>query len=146
YFHFTQAVYRNIQQLKLSSSYNNDDAVKHLCRQLMALPLLPEPVIEYTYDELVSNLSTTMRTAMNDLLIYFQEQWFVNVSTSQWCVHGFAMRTNNNTEGLGARTKQAQTISIQRRIDNLDKRYYDGLINVIEYLDGLSFTVVKRKK
>ncbi|CAF5142161.1 unnamed protein product [Rotaria magnacalcarata] len=50
------------------------------------------------------------------------------------------------TAGLGARTKQAQTISIQRRIDNLDKRYYDGLINVIEYLDGLSFTVVKRKK
>ncbi|CAF2843336.1 unnamed protein product, partial [Rotaria sp. Silwood2] len=40
----------------------------------MALPLLPEPVIEDTYDELVSNLSTTMRTAMNDLLIYFQKQ------------------------------------------------------------------------
>jgi hypothetical protein len=48
--------------------------------------------------------------------------------------------------GLGARTKQAKTIAIQRRIDNLDKRYYDGLINVMEYLDGLSFTVAKRKK
>ena len=24
--------------------------------------------------------------------------------------------------------------------------YYDGLINVMEYLDGLSFTVAKRKK
>ncbi|CAF2058936.1 unnamed protein product [Rotaria magnacalcarata] len=186
YFHFTQAVYRNIQRLRLSSSYNNDDAVKHLCRQLMALPLLPEPVIEYTYDELASNLSTTMSTVMNDLLIYFQEQWFVKVSTSQWCVHGFAMRTNNNAEvfhgrfnrrvqvthsniwsfikflqgeecrfhhiytqftaGLGARTKQVKTISIQRRIDNLDKRYYDDLIHVMEYLDGLSFTVAKRKK
>ncbi|CAF2988800.1 unnamed protein product [Rotaria sp. Silwood2] len=48
--------------------------------------------------------------------------------------------------GLGARTKQAKTIAIQRRIDNLDKRYYDGLIDVMEYLNGLSFTVAKRKK
>jgi hypothetical protein len=48
--------------------------------------------------------------------------------------------------GLGARTKQLKTLSIQKRIDNLDKRYYDGLINVMEYLDGLSYTVAKRKK
>ncbi|CAM4840926.1 unnamed protein product, partial [Rotaria magnacalcarata] len=47
--------------------------------------------------------------------------------------------------GLGARAKQAKTIAIQRRIDCLDKRYYDGLINVMEYLNGLSFTVAKRK-
>jgi len=33
-----------------------------------------------------------------------------------------------------------------RRIDHLGQRYYDGLINVMEYLDGLSFTVAKRKK
>ena len=48
--------------------------------------------------------------------------------------------------GLGARAKQAKTIAIQRRIDCLDKRHYDGLINVMEYLKGLSFTVAKRKK
>jgi hypothetical protein len=48
--------------------------------------------------------------------------------------------------GLGARPKQAKTIAIQRRIDNLDKRYYDELIGVMEYLNGLSLTVAKRKK
>jgi hypothetical protein len=47
---------------------------------------------------------------------------------------------------LGARSKQAKTIAIQRRIDNLDKRNYDGLIDVMEYFDGLSLTVAKRKK
>ncbi|CAM4774886.1 unnamed protein product [Rotaria magnacalcarata] len=50
------------------------------------------------------------------------------------------------TAGLGARPKQAKTIAIQRRIDTLDKRYYDGAMNAMEYLDGLSFTVAKRKK
>ncbi|CAF1927976.1 unnamed protein product [Rotaria magnacalcarata] len=50
------------------------------------------------------------------------------------------------TAGLGARPKQAETIAIQRRIDTLDKRYYDGAMNAMEYLGGLSFTVAKRKK
>ena len=48
--------------------------------------------------------------------------------------------------GLGARSNQAKTIAMQRRIDNLDKRYYDGLIDVMQYLDDLLFTVAKRKK
>ncbi len=50
------------------------------------------------------------------------------------------------TAGLGARPKQAKTIAIQHRIDNLGIRYYDGVINVMEYLDGLSLVVAKRKK
>ncbi|CAF3845879.1 unnamed protein product [Rotaria sp. Silwood1] len=186
YFHYSQAIYRAIQRVGLSSSYNNDDSIKHICRQLMALPLLPEPVIEDTYDELIRNSSITMRKKLNDLLEYFDEQWFNKVPISQWCVHGLSIRTNNNAEafhsrfnrrvqlhhpnmwsfikflkgeesrfhhmytqfnaGLGARTKQAKTIAIQRRIDNLGQRYYGGLINAMEYLDGLSLTVAKRKK
>ena len=48
--------------------------------------------------------------------------------------------------GLGARSNQAKTIAMQRRIDNLDERYYDGLIDVMQYLAGLLFIVAKRKK
>ena len=48
--------------------------------------------------------------------------------------------------GLGSRPKQAKTIAIQRRIDNLGQRYYDGCISAMEYLEGLSFTVAKQKK
>ena len=55
------------------------------------------------------------------------------------------MYTQFNAD-LGARAKQARTIAIQHHIDNLDKRYYDGQISVMEYLDGLSFTVAKWKK
>ncbi|CAF3041057.1 unnamed protein product, partial [Rotaria sp. Silwood2] len=39
------------------------------------------------------------------------------------------------TTGLGARPKQAKTIAIQRCIDNLGERYYDGAITAMEYLD-----------
>ncbi|CAF4369903.1 unnamed protein product [Rotaria sp. Silwood2] len=186
YFHFTQAIYRAIQRVGLSTSYNNNDDVKQYCRKLMALPLLPEAIIENTYDELIATMSINLKNVLNDLMEYFQEQWFVKVSISQWCVHGMNMRTNNNAEafhsrfnrrvqvnhpniwsfikflqgeenrfhhmriqfsaGLGPRPKQAKTIAIQRRIDNLGERYYDCAINAMEYLDGLSFIVAKRKK
>jgi hypothetical protein len=43
-------------------------------------------------------------------------------------------------------TKHPRTDGMQRRIDNLDKRYYDGLIPSMEYLDGLSVVVAKGKK
>lgn len=65
----------------------------------MALPLLPEAVIEDTYDEIVASMSTKMQKQLKGLLEYFHPQWFVKVSISQWCVHGLDMRTNNNAEG-----------------------------------------------
>ncbi|CAF1666654.1 unnamed protein product [Rotaria magnacalcarata] len=99
YFHFTQAMYRNIQRLGLCTIYNHDGDVKNFCRQLMALPLLPEPDIEDTYDELVRDLSTNLSKKMKHSLEYFQERWFAKVPVSQWCVHGLSMRTNNNAEG-----------------------------------------------
>ncbi|CAF5159494.1 unnamed protein product, partial [Rotaria magnacalcarata] len=87
YFHFTQAMYRNIQRLGLCTIYNHDGDVKNFCRQLMALPLLPEPDIEDTYDELVRDLSTNLSKKMKHSLEYFQERWFAKVPVSQWCVH-----------------------------------------------------------
>ena len=65
----------------------------------MAIPLLPEPVIEDTYDDLLSTISTELKNKLADWLEYFQEQWFTKVQISQWCVHGLNMRTNNNAEG-----------------------------------------------
>ncbi|CAM4946602.1 unnamed protein product [Rotaria socialis] len=91
YFHFTQAVYRAIQRVGLSTSYNNDNDIKHSCRKLMALALTPEPIIEDTYDELLAAMSIEIKNKLNDLLQYFQGQWFV---------HSFSMRTNNNTEAF----------------------------------------------
>ncbi|CAF4604617.1 unnamed protein product, partial [Rotaria socialis] len=37
YFHFTQAVYRQIQHLGLSSGYCSDESIRMTCRKLMAL-------------------------------------------------------------------------------------------------------------
>ena len=58
------------------------------------------------------------------------------------CAHtAYSAKIHTNTNN-----QLTKRIAIQRRIDCLDKRYYDGLINVMEYLNGLSLTVAKRKK
>ena len=103
YFHLTQAVYRAIQRLGLSTNYNNDDDVKHACRQLMALALLPATIIENTYDQLLLTMTTNLKNTLSGLLKYFQEQWFEKVPIQQWCVHGLSMRTNNNAEAFHSR-------------------------------------------
>jgi hypothetical protein len=55
------------------------------------------------------------------------------------------MNTQFNA-GLAARAKQVTTIPIQNRVDTVDRRYYDGLIDVMEYLDGFSQVVATKKK
>ena len=50
--------------------YKNNGDVKYVCRHLMARSLLPEPVIEDTYDELVRHLST--ETMKNN-------KWFIRI-------------------------------------------------------------------
>ncbi len=92
-------MYRAIQRVGLSTNCNNDNDIKHTCRQLMALVLLPEAIIEDTYDQFLSKMTTNMKNTLHDLLKYFQEQWFEKVPIQQWCVHGLSMRTNNNAEG-----------------------------------------------
>ncbi|CAF1054091.1 unnamed protein product [Rotaria sordida] len=159
YFHFTQAIYRAIQRVGLSTSYNDDDDVKQYCRKLMALPLLPEAIIEDTYDELIVTMPKQLKDTLNDLLEYFQQQYRFNrrvqvnhpniwpfIKILQGEENRFHPMYVQFSAGLGIRPKQAKTIAIQRRIDNLGQRYYDGAISAMEYLDGLSFTVAKQKK
>ncbi|CAF1192349.1 unnamed protein product [Rotaria magnacalcarata] len=83
----------------ISTAYNNDDDIKKYCRKMMALPLIPETIIEDTYDELIA----TMPSKLKDLLRYFQKQWLNKVPISQWCVHGLNIRTNNNAEAFHSR-------------------------------------------
>ncbi|CAF4173513.1 unnamed protein product, partial [Rotaria magnacalcarata] len=82
YFHFTQAIYRAIQRVGLSTAYNNDDDIKKYCRQLIALPLIPGAIIEDTYDELIATMPSTLKETLKDLLQYFQEQLLNKVSIS----------------------------------------------------------------
>ncbi|CAF3200624.1 unnamed protein product, partial [Rotaria sp. Silwood2] len=118
YFHFTQAIYRAIQRVGLSTAYNNDDDIK-----------------KYSFHSRFNR-----RVQINHPNIW---SFIKLLQGEENRVHHMYVQF---MAGLGTRLKQAKTVAIQRRMDKLGERYYDGTINAMEYLDGLSFVVAKRKK
>lgn len=52
YVQFTQAIYRQIQQLGLTGAYGNNEFVRMTCRKLMALALLPSPLVLQSFEDL----------------------------------------------------------------------------------------------
>ncbi|CAF3249819.1 unnamed protein product [Rotaria sp. Silwood2] len=102
FFHYTQTIYRNIQQLGLSSEYVVDDEFRNTCRKLMALALMPVSLVLQAYDDLhdsVLESSSTTFDLLKPLFSYFENQWIKNVDIQRWNVYGLHMRTNNNAEG-----------------------------------------------
>ncbi len=103
FFHYNQAIYRNIQALGLSSAYADDDEVRIICRKLMALALLPITLVVDAFDNLCESVlesSSTKFKLLQPLFTYFENQWINKVEIKRWNVYGIQMRTNNNCEGL----------------------------------------------
>ena len=95
FFHYTQSIHRKIQSLGLSSIYKDDDLVRSVCHQLMALALLPRNQVEQGFEYLANNRPQSL----NDLFVYFEDYWIANVPIDLWNVCELKVRTNNNSEG-----------------------------------------------
>lgn len=57
-FHWTQAVWRKVQGLELSTAFHEDDATHKFIKRLMALPFLPHEYIRHMFQQL-NDLATT---------------------------------------------------------------------------------------
>lgn len=97
YFHFTQAVWRQVQSLGLAAHYRNDAAVKASVRQLMALGFAPLPLIRTAFTQ----IEAQSPACLQPLFTYFRTQWLTAVPPRMWNVHRQdpMYRTNNHLEG-----------------------------------------------
>ncbi|CAF0909503.1 unnamed protein product [Rotaria sordida] len=103
YFHFTQSVYRHIQQFGLSSAYINDENIRMICRKLMALALLPSSVVLKSFEDLYESVllaSSSELGSLRPLFDYFENYWIKRIDINKWNVYGIRIRTNNNAEGM----------------------------------------------
>ena len=95
-FHFNQAIHRKITNLGLSSEYLHNAFIRDLCRQLMALSLLPMNEVGTQFQRLDSNVPPQL----NDLFAYFKHQWMYGVVPMRmWNFYEATHRTNNTSEG-----------------------------------------------
>ena len=96
-FHWTQAIWRNVQKLGLATAYADNAAVHAYIRNLMALPFLPSEHIE----EAFSHLAERATPPLQPLVDYIRETWIeCDVwSPETWSVYRQPVRTNNDVEG-----------------------------------------------
>ncbi len=103
YFHFTQAIYRNIQELGLSSAHYNDEDIRMTCRKLMALALLPPAFVLKYFEDLYETIlfaSSTGLDSLKPLFDYFENYGIRMVDVNEWSVYKIRIRTNNNAGGI----------------------------------------------
>ncbi|CAD5126447.1 DgyrCDS14576 [Dimorphilus gyrociliatus] len=95
-FHWTQAIYRKIQELGLCKMYKEKKAEYRIMKKLMALPFLPSDLIEPTF----KTIKEISPIEMKSLLEYIETQWINGFYKPEvWSVYGEAIRTNNDLEG-----------------------------------------------
>jgi hypothetical protein len=97
-FHFTQAVYRHVQQLGLQQAYQTDDGTFKYIRKLMALCFMPANHIPSLFGQLQGEASTD---SLKSLVEYMRKTWITSTvwPPSAWSVYGLSIRTNNDVEG-----------------------------------------------
>ncbi|XP_074631182.1 uncharacterized protein LOC141889768 [Acropora palmata] len=97
-FHWTQAVWRKVQELGLQRAYSEDDAVYKYVRKLMALPFLPHRQISRMFLRLEVQAQTE---PLKKLVAYIRRQWIESMVflPKNWSVYKQAIRTNNDIEG-----------------------------------------------
>lgn len=97
-FHWSQCIWRKIQNIGLAPAYKHDNATHNLCRQFLALPYLPAEHIQPMFTSLVTKATTPM---LVDLALYIRLNWIDGElwTPDKWSVFGQAVRTNNDVEG-----------------------------------------------
>ncbi|CAF1317223.1 unnamed protein product [Rotaria sordida] len=103
-FHFSQAIYRNIQGKGLQDAYQNVEVVRQILRQTMALAFLPSDQITIVYYDVIKpQLNdvpvklTSLRHNLRDFFKYFESFWLRKIN--QFCVFDQSTRINNGLEG-----------------------------------------------
>ncbi len=95
FFHYCQAVYKQVQALNLSTAYLDNEDTRLACRSMMALALLP---IEHV-EEAAELLQNDSPAEMPQLFNYFKYQWLKRIPPKYWNVGSLDFRTNNYSEG-----------------------------------------------
>ncbi|CAM4834891.1 unnamed protein product [Rotaria magnacalcarata] len=97
FFHFCQAIYRQIQNLGKQQHYSANEPFRLLCRKLMALALMPSEQVINGFNDIQLVADQLPDHPMKELLLYFQKNWLDNIDL--WNVSTCDTRTNNVCEG-----------------------------------------------
>ncbi|KRX59208.1 hypothetical protein T09_5009 [Trichinella sp. T9] len=99
FFHFCQAVLRQVGRLGLRTDYMNNYEVRKKVKMMMALAFLPVHLAPAGFEI----INVGMSGQLEALYQYFQQEWLPATKIPLWNVHGMSVRTNNHLEGWHSR-------------------------------------------
>ena len=139
-FHWTQALWRKIQEMGLQVPYTSDDATHKFLRKVMALPFLPPNEIPSAFERLRRSVSSQ---PLLQFLQYVADTWVYGSfwSPEDWSVYMEAVRTNNDIEGWHNRINRKANGKSQ-----LPFYLLIGLLHQEARLTGIHIRLVSKKK
>ena len=101
-FHWTQAVWRRMQELGLSVAFRERDSIHRYCRRLMSLPFLPADAIPEAFTSIKDKARAPQ---LQELVSYVETNWITSAvgPPTTWSVYRRSVRTNNDVEGWRSR-------------------------------------------
>ncbi|KAJ8298556.1 hypothetical protein KUTeg_023899 [Tegillarca granosa] len=98
YFHWSQAIWRKVQEDGLQTRYNDDNATYNIVRKLLALPFLPVQEVRHAFATVTSSVNDDK---VMELVDYMERNWIDGATfpIPTWNVFQVADRTNNDLEG-----------------------------------------------
>jgi hypothetical protein len=103
HYHFSQAIWRKIQQLGLVQEYKENAEVRLILRMCVALAYIPLPDIDEGWLIIMENAPQLPK--VQEFLDYFVDQWMENpnIQIDMWNIYKQRHRTNNAVEGWNNR-------------------------------------------
>ena len=104
WFHFCQALLRQIGEIGLKSNYNQSFHFKFWVKRFMALALISMENIKEAMDIIISEIDSNSNIAIKqaDFVVYFVNQWLNAKKSKQgpeiWNQHQATIKTNNVSE------------------------------------------------
>ena len=81
FFHFSQCLWRKLQNLQLQQLYNNDVEFRLWAKSMLALPLLPTYEVEVAFQHLSQTAPLDMAATIPEFLQYMETHW-INDATA----------------------------------------------------------------
>ena len=154
FFHFTQCVWRRIQDCGLSGRYINDEEFAHQIKMLTSLSFVPEADVIRTFEQLIfTDFFMENQDEIADFIDYIEDNWIgrqrgatrrpPRFALSLWnCYSGVLdglPKTNNSVEGWHKEFSSliaATHPTIWKFIDELKKQQSINDIKITQYLAG----------
>ncbi len=109
FFHYANAVFKNIQKIGLVNLFRNNQQFNKWCRALMSVPLLRSQDIVPTVNLLLSqnfDVSAEDTALIARFKRYYRRQWLSNVSIEELSIYDETVKTNNGSESNHAAFKR----------------------------------------